>query len=187
VTAEAHERAVRALIRGQVGDFPLDERRLRALCAQDATGREAVFAALAKPTWWLRLEPAFTTFTALLRDLQGQARDAVPELTAAAVLGTIRLDLPPQLSADQVAAILASAVDSAGPSGGVRAVLEAARAALRQAPMPLPDPLPNTVRRILTAHTALTDAQTAAATLTALMAQGDEDDQRTARIAILTA
>ena len=111
----------------------------------------------------------------------------MPGLIAAAVLGIIRLDLPPQVAVDRAAALLAITINAVGPFGDVPVVIEASRAASRQAPMPLPDLLPNAAARILRADTALTDAQTAAATLTTLMARCQEGDQRIARMAILTA
>jgi hypothetical protein len=187
LTAEQHEHAVRALIRGQVGDFPLDPERLRDLSRQDSDGRDAAISVLAKPTAWQRFEPAAKTFTNLLHDLRSLEPEALPNLTAAAVLGIIRRDLPPQAAVDQAAAILAIAMNTVGPFGDVPAVIAGARAALRQTPMPLPDLLPNAAARILRAGTSLTDAQTAAASLTALMVKCEESDKQIARMAILTA
>jgi tetratricopeptide (TPR) repeat protein len=187
LTAEQHEQAVRALIRRQVGDFPLDPQRLRDLSRQDSEGRDAAISTLAKPSAWQRFEPAARTFANLLNDLRSLEPEAVPNLTAAAVLGIIRRDLPPQAAVEQAASILATAMDTVGPLGDVPAVLAGARAALRQAPMPLPDLLPNAAARILRAGTSLTDAQTAAALLTALTAQCEESDKQIARMAVLTA
>lgn len=187
LTSPQHEQAVQALVRGQVGDMPLDWDRLRTVSRRDLIGCDAVIHALAKPSVWLRPHPATEVFTNLLRGLLARLPGSVPWLTAAAVLGNLCLELPPQLALERVAPILATAINAVGPMGDVRAVIEAVRAALRQAPTPQPDPLLEAAKRLLRAQTALTDAQTAAATLTALMAQCSEADQRIARLAILTA
>jgi len=192
VPAGQREEAVRRLIRGYVGDFPPDDKRLRTLAAAGSNDRGAVCSATAKPAFWTPPATALPVYNSLCGDLNAAAPAILPNLLHASILGILRTDFSPTQRESLCAGLTAATINMAGPLGDVPRVLQALRMALAEADPSLPDILPAAVRHLLRAFqrafdiSNAPDSRLAADNVTALFARCLPEDQSTVRRTILS-
>lgn len=192
VPAGQREEAVRTLIRGYVGDFPPDDKRLRTLTAAGSNDRGAVCSATAKPAFWTPPAAALVVYNSLCADLNAAAPAILPDLLRASTLGILRTDFSPTQRESLCAGIAATTINAAGPLGDVPRVLMAFRTAQTEADPSLPDILPAAVRHLLLAFQRAfdvgnaPDSRLAADHVTALFARCLPEDQSTVRRTILS-
>jgi tetratricopeptide (TPR) repeat protein len=152
ITAVQYESAVKALIRGVVGDFALNQVRLSALMDESSDAANAVASIFSRASTWADVNNAYRIWTGLLSKMATLDSRRVADWLHAAVIGITRLQKAASIRKEAAALLLGAAATLVSTSTG-----EVARcvAAARSGLMPVQqeeedeDPLSRSVQMIL--------------------------------------
>ncbi|MFB9961238.1 hypothetical protein ACFFOP_01475 [Sinosporangium siamense] len=147
ITAEAHEQAIRALIKAHIGDMPLNEPRLLELAEDEGWRPTHVALALSRPAAWADALRAVNLFGRLTIQIRSHCPETLPRWLYYAVRGAAISANTPEAATDITALLLTVAIQvGRTPAHAALPLMTAARDGLAYGADPdspaSPDPLP---------------------------------------------
>jgi hypothetical protein len=181
LSAPQYETAVRKLIEGLVGDFPVDQMRLSAMLAKSRSAAGPVASIFGRSSAWADVNHAYQVWTELVRQQVAIDVAYAYDWLYSAVVGITRLQKSASMRREAAALLLSAAVNLVGarPDVVIRCVVAARSglAAVRQGEEG-DDPLVRAVEMIRAAMIKLVGVKDATNYLSGIFNGLDPDDRQ---------
>jgi tetratricopeptide (TPR) repeat protein len=191
ISSGQHEEVIRRLIKGRIGDLPLNEHRLLELAEDDNWAPGCVAAALSRPAAWTDPSRAATFLNQLITIIRHRRHETIPDLLHGTVrAAALATGTNSAAASDLAARLLTITVHAARAQAPMVAdLVTAARSALAEADdpdrSPSPDPLRASALLLRDAYAKVIAPDLATSYVLAALASIPEQDQRTVRLALL--